>query len=375
MLAMSHVAEVKAKRRAKASPDGPFKAAFQSNRMAMLMIDTHQPDNPIIFINDAFTRLTGYSQQDAIGKSCSLLHGPDTDLTIAAAIADALSTGAGIETEILNYKKDGSPFWNDVVISPVEYGDGRSRYFVALQRDVSASRQMQSELNAAKQHLEEEIERRTHDLQSALDQKTALLHEVDHRVKNSLQVISSLVLLKARRIQNQDVRRVLNELSERVSALSTVHRLLYAAGDVSRFDLSDFAVELISELMSPLPNGQVELDLRIAPIGVPAGRAASLALLLNELIGNSVKHAFPDGRKGTLTIEIGRLEKGLQIVVADDGVGLHNSPAPEGSFGKTLIDMLVRQSRGQLAWIDAEPGTRAEIIMPIDSEETRLEHR
>jgi two-component sensor histidine kinase len=92
-------------------------------------------------------------------------------------------------------------------------------------------------------HLGEQVERRTQDLQAALEQKTALLHEVEHRVKNSLQMTASIVLLKARRLQNPEARKVLQEIAERVGALSTAHRLLYAAGDVSRFNLRDFTVE------------------------------------------------------------------------------------------------------------------------------------
>ncbi|MGO4572508.1 PAS domain S-box protein [Microvirga sp. 2TAF3] len=370
MPAMPHALESKPK--SGVELDIPFRAAFQSSRTAMLMIDPHRQGNPIVFVNDAFSRLTGYSREETLGRNCRFLHGADTDQATAGAIDAALQVGNGIETEILNYRKDGSSFWNSLVISPVEDDDGGLRYFLASQQDVSAKKQAEAELNRTKHNLEEEVERRTKDLQSALDQKTSLLHEVDHRVKNSLQVISSIVLLKARRIQNQEARRVLGELSERISALSTVHRLLYSAGDVSRFDLSDFTIELVSELVASLPPGQVELDLKIAPVGVPAARAASLALLLNELIGNAVKHAFPDGRKGILTIQIGKIENGLQITVEDDGVGLHHSPAPEGSFGKTLIDILVRQSRGQLVWIDKEPGTRAVIVMPMDAEETQF---
>jgi two-component sensor histidine kinase len=188
-------------------------------------------------------------------------------------------------------------------------------------------------------------------------------------------MIASLVLLKARRIQNLEARKRLQELAERVSALSTAHRLLYTAGDVSRFDLGDFTSELTGELAAALPPGQVDLNLDIQPLGVPAAKAASLALLLNELIGNAVKHAFPDGRRGQLTIHVGRSEQGLTIAVEDDGVGLNHSPPPEGSFGQTLITMLVQQLKGQLTWRDMKPGTRAEIVMPVDAQEARLEYQ
>ena len=128
-----------------------------------------------------------------------------------------------------------------------------------------------------------------------------------------------------------------------------------------------------AELILALPAGQVELSLDIQPLAVPASKAAALALVLNEAIGNAVKHAFPDERRGRLTIAIGRIDNGLAIAVEDDGVGLDHAPPPEGSFGKTLMTMLVHQLEGRLTWRDMEPGTRAEILLPVDAEETRFE--
>jgi PAS domain S-box-containing protein len=375
MLAEAHAPSLKRDQELQAGSDDVFKAAFQTTRMPVLMIDPHQADGTIAFANEAFFRLTGYGSDEVLGRTFRLLHGPDTDQMTAAAIDAALRSGEGIEAEILSYRKDGTTFWNALVLSPVRDGAGRVRCFTAMQSDVSAKKAAEFALIQAKTHLEEQVDLHTRDLQAALEQKTALLHEVEHRVKNSLQMIASLVLVKARRIQNPEPRRILHDLAERVSALSTAHRLLYTAGDFSRFNLGDFTAELASELTVGLPRGQVDLNLDVQPLGVPAAKAASLALLLNELIGNAVKHAFPDGRQGQLTIRIGRAETGLKIAVEDDGVGLNHSPPPEGSFGTTLIGMLVQQLRGQLTWHDAGPGTRAEIVMPVDAEEMQFGSR
>ena len=152
-----------------------------------------------------------------------------------------------------------------------------------------------------------------------------------------------------------------------------MHRLLYASEDVGSFDLADFTRELAEEHVAALPQGQIALYLDLTSVDVPAARAAPLALLFNEIIGNAIKHAFPDGRQGRLTIRVERVERKLQITVADDGIGLRHAPAPEGSFGKTLIDMLVRQLKGRLTWRDMEPGTQAAILMPVDAEEAWIE--
>lgn len=356
-----------------AGSDAFFKTALQTAPTAILMIDPHRDELPIVFANDAFHSLTGYQPEETLGHSCRLLQGPDTDQATASAILEALHEGRCIEADLLCYRKNGQPFWNAMKAGPVRDGNGDLRCFICFQNDISAKAQADRDLHDAKESLEKLVEQRTRALRVALDEKTALLHEAEHRVKNSLQMVASLVLLKGRRSQDPATWQIMQGMAERVSALSHAHRLLYVSEDVRSFNLADFIAELADEHMSALPHGQVELRLDLESLDVPAAKAAPLALLLNELVGNAVKHAFPDGRKGRLTIRAGRVERKLQIVVEDDGVGLRHAPAPEGSFGKNLIDMLVRQLRGQLTWRDMEPGTGAEILVPMDAEEARSE--
>ena len=350
----------------------PFTAAFLATRMPMLITDPRQPDNPILLVNNAFLDFTGYRRDEVVGRNCRFLQGPDTDPGTLALIRARIAAGEAVETEILNYKKDGSPFWNSLVISPIRNGAGDLLYFFSSQFDVSAKKQAEMELTRAKAVLEEEVSRRTRDLQAALDQKIALLHEVDHRVKNNLQVISSLVLLKARRIDDPTARQVLHNLAERINALSTVHRLLYPVGDVSRFDLAEFLTDLTGDLVTLLPAGQVEVELRLEPASVSAAKAAPLALLVNEVVGNAFKHGYPDRRRGHLLVTTTKPDGHLRIVVEDNGVGMDGVSPPEHGFGKTLIDMLVRQLKGRIVWEQAQPGTRVVLTMPLDAEEAQF---
>lgn len=347
----------------------PFTAAFRTTRMPMLITDPRQPDNPIVLANNAFSDLTGYARSETIGRNCRFLQGPDTDSGTVDRIRKAVRAGEGVEAEILNYRKDGTPFWNSLVISPVRNEANDLLYFFASQFDVSDKKNAEFELTRTKAELEEQVARRTRDLQAALDQKTALLHEVDHRVKNNLQVISSLVLLKARRLRDPATQGVLHNLAERISALSTVHRLLYSVGDVSRFDLAAFLVDLTDDLATLVPKGQVTVDLDVEPVAVSAGKAAPLALLINELVGNAFKHAYPDHRRGRVRIEVTRPDGDLRIVVEDDGIGMDCAPPAGDGFGKTLIDMLARQLKAHIEWSDTRPGTRAVVTMPLDAEE------
>jgi two-component sensor histidine kinase len=166
---------------------------------------------------------------------------------------------------------------------------------------------------------------------------------------------------------------VLQEVAERVGALAAAHRILHVSSDPGRFSIRDFTTELAEELNLGLPKGQVEIVLAVQPLSVPAAKAAALALLLNEAIGNAVKHAFPNGRRGRVTVAIGLAESGLTIAVEDDGVGLDHAPAPVGSFGRTLMTMLAHQLKGRLTWRDMRPGTGVEIELPVDAEEAQFE--
>ncbi|HEV2557518.1 MAG TPA: PAS domain-containing protein [Microvirga sp.] len=346
----------------------PFALSFAAARMAMIITDPRQPDNPIVFANDAFSRLTGYARAEVVGRNCRFLQGRGTDPQAVDHLRERFRAGEGAEVEILNYRKDGTPFWNSLVISPVRSDAGDLLYYFASQHDVSDKKAAEVALTNVNHDLEEQIAHRTRDLRLALDQKTALLHEVDHRVKNTLQVIASLVHLKARRTDDERSRRVLLNLADQVNALSTAHRLLYAPEDVSRFDLAAFLEELMGDLVAPLPSGRIAVDLQAEPLAVSAAKAAPLALLIHEVVSNALAHAYPDDRRGRLLVRAEKLDGNLRIVIEDDGVGYSPSPAQAG-FGRTLIDLLVRQVKGRIEWRRAEPGTRVTLTMPLDAEE------
>ncbi|SEP45776.1 PAS domain S-box-containing protein [Methylobacterium sp. ap11] len=346
-------------------PGARFADAFRASETPMVMTDPGRPDNPIVFANPAFCRVTGYEEHEVMGRNCRFLQGPDTDPAAIARVRQAVAQGEPVQVDILNYRKDGRPFWNAMTLTPVRDERGTLSTYFALLSDVTGTRQAELALMREKEVLARDIEARNRALQAALDQQTALLHEVDHRVKNNLQVISSLVLLKARRAQDQACREVLRSMADRIGALATVHRLLYTLDDVSRFELRDFAADFAIELEAGIDPERIALTVDVEAVAVPASMAAPLALLMHELATNAVRHAFPDGRRGRVALTARREGEHLVLEVWDDGIGLSDAPANPEAFGRDLVGMLVRQLRGSLVVEDLGPGTRAHVVLPL----------
>ncbi|MHB2206863.1 histidine kinase dimerization/phosphoacceptor domain -containing protein [Methylobacterium sp. CM6257] len=338
--------------------------AFARSPSPMVITDARAPDNPIAWANEAFLQATGYAADEIVGRNCRMLQGPATDRAAVERIRNAVQAAEPISVELLNYRKDGTAFWNAMTITPVSDEQGVA-FFYAAQADMTHIHQLQVSMRGTNDQLERLVDARTRDLSAALEQKTALLHEVDHRVKNNLQVISSLMLLKARRTPEGEARDALHSMAERISALSTAHRMLYSEGNCTHFNLGDFTAEFLADMNAGLDPDRRRVEADVEPIAVAAAMAAPLALLIHELTANALRHAFPDEREGRVSIVARRTASGMHLTIRDDGIGLGAAQPNPAGFGRNLAEMVVRQLRGTIAWTDAGQGTTVEIDVPL----------
>ncbi len=356
----------------------PFAAAVRATRMPMIITDPKQHDNPIVFANDAFVRMSGYPREELLGQNCRFLQGADTDWTKVAEVREAIANKRDVSVDLLNYRKDGTSFWNALYVSPVFDEAGDLQFYFASQVDITQRKAAETAIRTAKEHYEAVFQERTRDLRAALgrledanaqlslavDTKTALLHEVDHRVKNNLQMVSSLILLQTRTITDEGTRRSLKEMLARIEALGTVHRRLYQSDDVTRFDVGEFVRDLVTDLAGVSARERITLGFDLAKVEIAAEHAAPLALIVNEVVTNALKHAFPDLRKGTLSTSVTQVDDRLRIAVADDGVGENVTGLSANSFGTSLVRTLGRQLQAVVTWSNNEPGTRVVIDLP-----------
>jgi two-component sensor histidine kinase len=216
------------------------------------------------------------------------------------------------------------------------------------------------------------LEAQRRDLQAAVDEKDTLLREIHHRVKNNLQTVISLLNLQTKGIRLESARLALQQLKMRIQTLGLVHRHLYESDNLKTVDLKTFLGELCRLLQdaSGAPYWRVRVDLDIARVSLQIERAIPLALLVTELATNSFKHAFPEGRVGTIGVKLAAEDDTIVLTVADDGVG--TSPPQEGDgsedrsgLGLVLTQALAKQLGGTLT-TSGPPGTATTLSFPLN---------
>lgn len=205
-------------------------------------------------------------------------------------------------------------------------------------------------------------------LQRVLRERESLLREIHHRVKNNLQIVSSLLYLQSRKIEDPRLLTILRESTDRIRSMALLHENLYRAGDFARIDLGKHIADLCRHLFEAYgaDPARILLELDLPSVHLDLDRAVPLGLLLNELVVNALKYAFPEGREGTLQVRQRLNEKGeLEIQVADDGVGIPPDCDPHSpkSTGLQLVRSLTGQLRATLE-VSRERGTSYSIVIP-----------
>jgi two-component sensor histidine kinase len=232
----------------------------------------------------------------------------------------------------------------------------------AIARDVTADRELLESLQRA----ERELRDKQASLTAGLREREVLLQEIHHRVKNNLQVISSLINMQARRLDVPSARSALEECKTRVEAIALIHEQLYQSNDYRQIPFAKYLKVLIQSItsMSGDAGRRVTLDVDTEPVALPVDKAIPCGLILNELITNALKHAYPGGRAGEVRVSLHQHAGQLALVVADDGIGLSKTDATTESLGMQLIETLVEQIRGELTVTHAD-GMTFQVTCPL----------
>ncbi len=293
------------------------------------------PAGEITSWNTGAERMFGYNTADVLGRSFSVMLTPDDfERSIFAKELEFVGTGAKSEDVRWMVRKDGSRFWARWVTEPVYETTGEFRGLAKVMRD-ETDRQRADEL-----------------VRSSLREKEELLKEVHHRVKNNLQVIVSLLNMQARQLEDKDILGHFQEARNRVLAVSSIHELLYRAESFAGISFMEYARQLVPGLVRFYGlESRVQVNLRGDGNTLELERAVPFGMLLNELVSNACKHAFPAPRTGTMLISIQPSGNDLNLTVADDGRRLPESfdYQKARSLGLKLVHALTRQLQGTVS--------------------------
>ena len=310
--------------------------------IALVLTDPNLDDNPIVYVNQAFEKLTGYSSKVAVGQNCRFLQNEETARDKVAALADAIEKCESIALTLLNEKANGETFMNALVISPIFASDDAEKsqpvYFLGMQNEVSKDRES-DQLKA----FEEAIS------------------EVQHRVKNHLAMILSLIRMKSREVDQESG---LGDISRRIESLQLLYAEMSAAREHTNEDLIPLGSYLgrIANAIGHLEGRTgVRVNVDVEPLEMQTDRAARVGLVVSEILTNCMQHAFKDQKTGLVELKVTRTDAdGIRVLISDDGVGMPSEmdwPAGGGLGGRIVsglcqgLDATLEVSRGAVGTV------------------------
>ncbi len=314
---------------------------------AIVLADT---DRAVVDCNRAFTKLLGYTPEEIRGQSTRVLFDREEDFRSLGSRIRKDDSAESFFHEIVYRCRDGSTFNGEKRIHPIYDGNGDLVGFMGIIRDVTERKV---------------AERRIQDL---LTEKEALLQEVHHRVKNNMSSVASLLSLQAETVEDAATSTALIEARSRLQSMEVLYDKLYRAENIDELSLDSYLPSLVNEIVRVLPTQtRIAVHTRVEDCRVPVKVLSILGIIANELVTNSIKHAFTGRDDGMIEVDAACHDgKRVKVVVGDDGKGLPESigiDSGEG-FGLTLVSTLARQIHGTIS-IERVGGTQYTLTFPF----------
>jgi PAS domain S-box-containing protein len=329
------------------SPD-PLAKILDLADDAIISVDDEQR---IILFNQGAERIFGYTYQEVVGQSLDVLLPAPLSTVHRQHIHDFAGSHVtarrmGERGEIRGRRKDGYEFPAEASISKV--GVNGTTMFTVILRDVTQ-----------RVAAEEKIK-------TSLREKEALLKEIHHRVKNNLQVVSSLLGLQSRLVSDDESRKMFQESQNRIHSMALLHESLYQSNNLSMIDFPDYIRQLASHLFRSygVRADRIHLRTNLDVLYLNLDAAVPCGLIINELVSNSLKYAFPDAREGEVLIELREHSEGLaRLLVADNGIGLRSDIdwTTVRSLGLRLVRSLADQLGAKIE-VRSTLGTEVQLV-------------
>jgi PAS domain S-box-containing protein len=319
------------------------------------MVAWFTPEGRIHYINGATCQTLGYSR-DELFRMTALDFSPGFTWEQYREHWQEVRERKSFTLETTHRRKDGSEYPAEVLVNYAFYGG--KEYIFAYGRDITERKKAEERIKAS------------------LAEKEVMLKEIHHRVKNNLQVISSLVSLQADNMTDKLMREEFDDICDRVRSMALIHEKLYQTDDLARLNFADYVASLLHSLWNShdVLAEKVRLNLELTPVTLTIETAVPCGLILNELAGNALKHAFPNGSDGEVTVglENDATTSTACLWVRDNGVGL--SPDLDwrqtSSLGLRLVQILTGQLRGTVETVVIGTGTEFRVTFPFNGSQS-----
>jgi PAS domain S-box-containing protein len=339
----ARTAELTALNRSLQKSEERFRRVVESAPSAIVMITAA---GRIEMINAQTETLFDYPRDELLGRPIEVLvparyRQGHPDLR-GAFFTEPRSRPMSLRRDLFALRRDGTEFPVEIGLNPIDTDDGTMVLSVIV--DISD-----------RKHKEQRIE-------AALKEKDVLLSEIHHRVKNNLQIVQSLLDLQSSRVSDAAAFEILRESRNRVNSMAIIHQVLYGARDFRRVDFASVLKTLVPHLTASygLDDRRIRVTIEASPVYLPLNLAIPSGLIVNELISNALKHAFPEARSGRIDVALAETESGtITVSVTDTGVGIPEDRELEASpsLGLKLVHLLAAQIGGTVTVKRREPTT------------------
>jgi len=319
---------------------------FGLDQSSIVAITDHQ--GKINYVNDRFCDISKYSRAELLGQNHRIINSGYHPQEFFKQMWAMIASGQVWQGEIKNRAKDGTFYWVDTTIVPFLNAEGKPYQYVAIRSDVTERKRAEEQIKVS------------------LKEKEVLLKEIHHRVKNNLQIISSLLNLQAGYIEDEKTLEIFKAGENRVASMAMIHEQLYLSEDLAWIDFAEYIENLAANLLNSynVDSEAIALKINVDKVNLELDAAIPCGLIINELISNSLKYAFPAGKKGEICVELHQENNNqLTLTVSDNGIGFpkdldfYNT----ASLGLQIVIALTNQLEGTIE-LTREKGTKFKII-------------
>ena len=325
---------------------------FSRSAVAMVITNPNIRDNPIVYINDAFMRLTGYERSAVIGRNCRFLQGKETDAKAVDVLRRGIEAQRDVSVDLLNYRSDGESFVNRLVITPIPDEDGQLAYFLGIQKKLTEDDGAPGTL-----------------AQMATDAERAdgQLVEIQHRVKNHLAMIIGMIRMQSR---SSEAPQEFATLSRRIESLQLLYEEMTRIppdGNEDRIALGSYLSRVGNAVGHLDGRPGIRVNIEAVDMAVAIDSATRIGLLASELLTNALQHAFEGRDFGSVEMRMATLAQGgVRLTVSDDGVGISDDVhwPDDTTLGGRIVSRLVDGLGGSLHVGRGAAGTVVVVDVP-----------